>query len=99
MTEVLTYRAAAQSDWPAIEALLLAARLPLEGAREHLEHFLVGECGGMVQSAGGFERYGHVALLRSVVVAERLQGQGAGRHLLDALRDKARAAGVETLYL
>lgn len=99
MSEVLTYRAASEADWPAIASLLLAAQLPLEGAREHLAHFLVGEAGASVLAAAGFERYGAVALLRSVVVAEQLRGQGAGKQLLDALRSKAQAAGVQTLYL
>lgn len=99
MKEVLTFRAAAEADWPAIESLLLAARLPLDGAREHLAHFLVGTAGGQVLAAAGFERYGAVALLRSMVVADQLRGQGAGQQLLAALRGKAAAAGVQTLYL
>lgn len=99
MTEVLTYRATAPADWPAIEELLLAARLPLDGAREHLAHFLVGEAGGTVLAAGGFEHYGRAALLRSFVVADRLRGQGVGAQLLDALRGRALAEGVQAMYL
>lgn len=99
MRQQLTFRAAVAADWPAIEALLLAARLPLEGARAHLASFLVGEADGTIQAAGGFERYGSVALLRSVVLAAPLRGQGVGQQLLDALRGKAQAAGVQALYL
>lgn len=99
MSKPLTYRRAAPSDWPGIEALLRAADLPLDGAREHLSHFVVGEADGLVQSVAGLERYGQVALLRSVAVAHGLRGQGIGEQLLGAIRDRAREEGVAALYL
>ncbi len=99
MSNTLTYRRANEADWPAIEALLQAARLPLDGAREHLGNFMVGEAGGEVLGVGGFERYGRIALLRSVAVAGSLRGRGIGEQLLEAVLGLARNEGVEAIYL
>lgn len=99
MENLLEYRPAAATDWPAIEALLMAARLPLDGARDHLEEFLVGELGGMTCCVGGYERYGDLALLRSVAVNERWRGQGIGERLLETIKARARVRGVHRLYL
>ena len=38
---MLTFRPAAESDWPAIEALLLQSALPLDGARGPLDAFVL----------------------------------------------------------
>jgi len=95
----LEIRSATEADWPAIETLLEECGLPLAGAREHLSSFVVGASGNEIRCVAGFELYGSVALLRSVAVAGALRGQGAGDRLLDAIRSKARAEGVEALYL
>ncbi|WBS00026.1 arsenic resistance N-acetyltransferase ArsN2 [Pseudoduganella sp. SL102] len=99
MKKFVTYRSATAQDWPPIEELLGAARLPLDGARDNLEDFLIGESGGAICCVGGYERYGEVALLRSVAVAHGYRGQGIGEHLLEAIRERARAQGVRHLYL
>lgn len=99
MTNLLTYRSATATDWPAIEALLVAARLPLDGARDHLDEFLVGESDSATCCVGGYERYGDLALLRSVAVNERWRGQGIGVQLLEAIKARARMHGVHHLYL
>lgn len=95
----MTFRAAQATDWPGVEALLLASALPLDGAREHLDQFLVGERDGLVCCTGGYERYGDVALLRSVAVNVRLRGQGVGEQLIMAIKAKARGHGIRRLYL
>lgn len=55
--------------------------------------------GGERVGVGGLERYGSDALLRSVVVEAPVRGRGYGTALCDALEDRARADGVEVLYL
>lgn len=95
----LLIRQARQADWTAIEALLRASSLPLDGAREHLEHFLVGEQGGKTACAAGMERYGEVALLRSVVVAADARGLGYGERIAQAVLQSAKAAGVRQAVL
>lgn len=95
----LVLRPATSKDWPAIKRMLLAETLPLDGAREHLEHFLVGEEGGKVVCAGGLEMYGNDALLRSVVVDAGSRGRGWARQLLDGLAEHASTLGTSRLYL
>lgn len=99
MDQLLTYRSATPADWPAIEALLLAAGLPLDGAREHLGEFLVGESSGEIRCVGGYERYGDLALLRSFAVAPRWRGQGIGERVLESIKGRARVHGIGSLYL
>ena len=93
------FRPATSADWGAIEALLNDARLPLDGAQEHLGAFVVGELGGVIVCAGALEHYGETALLRSVVVAASQRGAGAGGLLFDALEAMARSRGIGKLYL
>lgn len=99
MKKEMNFRPAAAADWPAIEALLLAAELPLDGADGHLANFLVGEADGRLQCTGGFEQYGATALLRSIAVDAGLRGTGVGEQLLDKLRGLAKERGVSELFL
>ena len=99
MKKEVVFRPAETADWSAIEAMLTEARLPLDGASEHLANFLVGEAGGGLLCVGGFEQYGAAALLRSVAVDASLHGTGVGQHLLDRLRQQAKEQGVHELYL
>ena len=93
------FREAAADDWVVIEALLSEARLPLDGAQAHLASFVIGETDGAVVCAGALERYGAVALLRSVVVSADRRGSGVGGLLYDELIAKARARGIGKLFL
>lgn len=95
----LDLRRAASTDWPDIEHLLLAAGLPLDGARDHIDQFVVGDIDGELACAGGFEVYGADALLRSVAVAEDMRGSGCGRQLIDLLTQECLQLGVTRLFL
>jgi amino-acid N-acetyltransferase len=99
MKQELNFRPAAAADWAAMEAMLVAAKLPVDGASEHLANFVVGEADGRLLCMGGFEQYGAAALLRSVAVDPSARGTGVGQRLLDHLRSQARAQGVAALYL
>jgi amino-acid N-acetyltransferase len=92
-------RPADLGDWPAIEQLLLTAGLPLDGARDHANHFLVGEIGGELVCAGGLEVYGADALLRSIVVAADARANGCGRQLVARLIQLCEQLGVANVYL
>ena len=92
-------RTAEERDWPVIHELLAARGLPLDGARQHLENFVVAEKGRAVVGVGGSERYGQVGLLRSVAVVEAEGGTGIGTLLVRELLARARQAGVRDLYL
>lgn len=87
------------SLYPAVEALLRAERLPVEGVMEHLDNFVGLFRGERLIGAVGLEIYGAAALLRSLVVTSTEQGKGYGQRLYRAVIDKAREAGVGEIYL
>lgn len=91
-------RPAQAGDWPAIEALLKDCALPVQGAREHLLHFIVAEAGGVVGCAA-VEPYADAALLRSVAVKPAYRGQGLGEALTRQLLAQAVAQGVQSMWL
>jgi amino-acid N-acetyltransferase len=97
--ETLVVRSAIAGDWEIIADLLREAALPLDGAREHLDHFVVGTINGQIVCAGGLEIYGSDALLRSVVVAERFRGMKYGLALMVKIMQLANERGVVRLFL
>lgn len=91
-------RDATAADWPAVEALLTASALPLDGARAHFADFLVCDDGGVIGCAGA-ELAGDAALLRSVAVSERARGRGIGDRLTQMMLARLKARGVATVGL
>lgn len=81
----ISLRPTAQSDWPAIAALLEANKLPLDGAQDHLSSYLLATQGNEAIGTVGAEVYGDLALLRSVAIAPGLQRQGIGKLLVSRL--------------
>jgi amino-acid N-acetyltransferase len=92
-------RNATNSDFPAVEQLLLSSRLPIEGVRENFSGFVVAEDAGTIAGAIGLERYGSAALLRSAVVSPANRGAGVGRQLVESLLQRAREDGIDEVYL
>jgi len=86
-------------DVAAVEALLSAAGLPLEGAADALATGVVARDGEMVVGAAAVERFGDAALLRSVVVAPDRRGSGLGRQVVAAAESLAQDEGVRVMYL
>ncbi|MBC3832595.1 GNAT family N-acetyltransferase [Undibacterium amnicola] len=95
----LVPRKAQTHDWQAIEHMLKQAGLPVEGALEHLHHFCVISKSDRIIALGGFELYGQVALLRSIVVDESARGANLGLQIVTHLRQQAKATGVHDLFL
>jgi amino-acid N-acetyltransferase len=97
----MRFERAVPADIPAVEALLSAAGLPLDGAAEAFDLGVVGrdEADGPVLAAAAIERFGQAGLLRSVVVAPERRGGGTGRALVTAAEALAREAGISDLYL
>jgi amino-acid N-acetyltransferase len=79
--------------------LLADAALPLAGAEEHLERFLLALRGDTLLGCAALERYGHDGLLRSVAVAAEARGQGLGQALVRELVECAGREGVHTITL
>ncbi len=90
---------AGPDDVRAIEGLLQAAALPLDGAAEAFATGVVARADRRIVAAAALEPYGAAALLRSVVVAEDQRGTGMGRRIVEAAESLARDLGVRDLYL
>jgi amino-acid N-acetyltransferase len=96
---MIRLRNATSSDISAVETLLSASDLPLEGVRDNFSSFVVAESDDGITGAIGLERFGSVALLRSAVVATEYRGSGIGRQLVEQLLQRAQDAGIDELYL
>ena len=92
-------RNAKESDLSAVERLLSASDLPLDGVRDNFSDFIVAEEDDGIAGAIGLERFGSVALLRSAVVAPEYRGTGIGRQLVEELLERADEEGIDELYL
>ena len=88
------------ADLPRLTALLSAEGLPASDLDPGLAGFLaVRDGSGRLVAAGGLQRAGDVALLRSLVVDPGWRGRGLGRLLAEALIDEARERGIDQLWL
>jgi amino-acid N-acetyltransferase len=85
------------SDWSLVEDLLRRYDLPLDGARDHVDGFVVAETEGRVVGVAGLEIHGRAALLRSVAVVE--PRAGVGRALVTRLLADARQHGLDEVAL
>ena len=92
-------RPAVREDLAAIEQLLTASALPLDGVREALPSFIVAESGSELVGVAGLEPCRENALLRSVAVAEDWRSRGLGRALVERVIAEAESRGVHALYL
>ena len=95
-----TIRTATSSDLDDLLALLTAVDLPYEGVGEHVSSFVVArDEDTRLVGCAGLERYGPLALLRSVAVSPDRQGAGLGSKLTAALLDGAAQGGIEEVVL
>ena len=92
-------RAATTDDLTAVEQLLVASGLPVDGVDENFRDFLVAEDGDAIAGVIGIERYGATALLRSAAVSPNSRGSGVGGQLVKTILEHAAAEGVEDIYL
>ena len=92
-------RQATRSDLGAVESLLSASNLPLDGVKENFSTFVVAEDQGAIAGAIGLEKFGPVALLRSAVVSPEYRGSGVGSSLVEKVLERAEEEGIEELFL
>ena len=92
-------RSATPADLGAIERLLTASALPLDGVPEALTGFVVAEVGDDVVGVAGLEVCCDNALLRSVAVSPAWRSHGLGRALVTRVISDAEAQGIRALYL
>jgi amino-acid N-acetyltransferase len=86
-------------DLVAIRALLESAGLPTSDLESARPEFAVVREDGQIVSAGGLQRFGSSALLRSVVVAEDRRGSGLGQMIVWELELLASATHISRLFL
>jgi amino-acid N-acetyltransferase len=96
---MMQIRNARNGDLAAVEDLLSASDLPLDGVRENFSNFIVAEDDGEIAGAIGLEEFGSFALLRSAVVSPGHRGSGVGRQLVEQLLENAEETGIEEVYL
>lgn len=98
MSVDIAVRIATAADLPAARRLLEAEDLPVDDLRAEYLAFVAGP-GDRLAGAIGLERHGATGLLRSLVVAPRVRGQGVGDALVAALETHAAAQGISELWL
>lgn len=86
-------------DLAIINRRLAEAHLPHDDVEPHLRHFILASEDGVITGIIGLEIYGHIGLLRSLVVAQDARKRGIGRDLCESLYQHALAQGVRDLYL
>lgn len=94
-----TFRQASADDWSQIAQLLRDNNLPLDGADRHLASFLLAYDGSILAGCAALERYGEVALLRSVATDKGFRGKGLGQTLVRQVLETARSEGIQTVVL
>ena len=92
-------RRATPHDWPKLAALLATADLPLAGVEAHLSDFFLAFRDDVLIGSAGLERYGDIALLRSVAVTVPERGFGLGQALVRQLLAYATSLEVRQVVL
>jgi len=98
-TTMPSLRPATAGDLAAVERLLTASALPLDGVRDALPSFVVAEHDGALVGVAGLEPCGRHAVLRSVAVEPTWRSRGLGRALVQRMIAEAERRGCPALYL
>jgi amino-acid N-acetyltransferase len=100
MTMTIGIGPATAAQFEAGREWLGAAGLPIQDlAPTHAADFLFATANGNPAGMIGLERFGHVGLLRSLIVDSASRGAGIGSKLVAALEATATQAGIAELWL
>ena len=99
LTHEVDIDSATRQDLPAIESLLAACDLPLDGVRDLIDEFVIARSNGRVVGVAAIEPCGRYGLLRSVAVDHSMRGLGVGRALVERLISDSTENGIAELYL
>jgi amino-acid N-acetyltransferase len=92
-------RPATAADYPAIERLLTASSLPLDGVLDALDGFMVADAEADIVGVIGMEYCGDYGLLRSTAVDAAWRGHRVGRQMVEHMVAEAESRGLNALYL
>lgn len=95
----LTIRSATPADDRDIHDLLQRCALPTGDLTAARPQFVIAQDAGRIVGTGALQRFGSVALLRSVAVETQWRGCGVGRLIVEELERRARTTGIEELIL
>src|SRR5829696_6296670 len=98
-TDAPVVRTATPDDLTAVEQLLTASGLPLDGVRDAFATFVVAHTGKELVGVAGLEVCCDNALLRSVAVRPEWRSHGIGRALVTRVISDAESRGIRALYL
>lgn len=96
---MIEFREVMDDDRVGVWTLLDAHHLPSAGLARPTTRLWVAREDGRVVGVAGLERYGDVALLRSVATARDRQGKGIARSLCGVVLAAARTSGVQRAFL
>ena len=99
LTQDIELDSATQQDLSAIESLLAACSLPVEGVGDIIDEFVVARDKGRVVGVAAVEPCGAYGLLRSAAVDQSMRGHGIGRALVQRLIADSEMKGYRALYL
>jgi len=98
-TGTSTLRPARDEDLGAVEQLLTASGLAVDGVADALCTFIVAESDERIVGVIGLEVCCEHALLRSTAVAPGWRDRGLGRQLVERIIAEAEARNIRALYL
>jgi len=98
-TRAPNVRPATMHDMANIRALLEASKLPTADLADSRPEFVIAESDSHLIGVAGLQRFGKVALVRSLAVTEQSRGSGVGGKLVRELERVAEALGVADLVL
>lgn len=96
--DISSVRVATESDLSMIVNLLAGADLPTEDIGDHIQLYIWEEA-GEINAIGGWETFGQLALLRSVMTAPNQRGKGLGSQWVSRLMDTAKEKDLTDFYL
>lgn len=99
MSDSISVRLARSNDYEVVSSLLEGLDLPIEGMKEHFQHFIVMEKSDDIIGVFGIEIYDSIGLLRSFGVRKKFQGKGFGAKLIDKMENYILEKNLDEVYL
>jgi amino-acid N-acetyltransferase len=94
-----TFRTATAADARSIHGVLERSGLPTSDLGTARPEFVIALGAEQIVGVGALQRFGNVALLRSVAVEPQWRGSGVGRSIVEELERRAASTGIAELIL